>query len=335
MKSKYFFSLDSIKPKNESGGSYIHITSDETPGFTNIALSSLKVKSGGSVEPIWHPNASKIGVCLQGSANISIRSPTTNNVFIVNEGDEFFIPKGYVYSVENRGDKDNHIVFAFNNAQPQIMRLSKAIYSLSDSVLGITFQTPVSFYEGLKKAQPQKDELIKNQHLKALKSNGSNSNNFKFNLAGSKKNILTKGGYLKIGTKSNFPVLEGLGILAFGLTPKGIVEPHWHTNAGELVYVHKGKVRMTVLSPDGTVDIVDAGPGEGAFAPASHFHNIENLGVEDAEIIAFFNHELPDFIGIAEVVGSYSNELLGSVFNLEPKYFEAMKKTNDPLVILP
>lgn len=93
MKSKYFFSLDSIKPKNESGGSYIHITSDETPGFTNIALSSLKVKSGGSVEPIWHPNASKIGVCLQGSANISIRSPTTNNVFIVNEGDEFLFQK--------------------------------------------------------------------------------------------------------------------------------------------------------------------------------------------------------------------------------------------------
>ena len=63
------------------------------------------------------------------------------------------------------------------------------------------------------------------------------SSRFKFNIAASSKVINDKGGYLQLGTKSNLPVLDGLGILGFGMNPKGSVEPHWHTNAGELVYI--------------------------------------------------------------------------------------------------
>lgn len=81
------------------------------------------------------------------------------------------------------------------------------------------------------------------------------------------------------------PILEGLGILGFGLNPKGVVEPHWHTNAGELVYIVKGQTRITVLAPDGKVEVMEVNGGQGAFAPASHFHNIENIGKEKVEVI--------------------------------------------------
>lgn len=138
-----------------------------------------------------------------------------------------------------------------------------------------------------------------------------------------------------MGTKANLPVLEGLGLLGFGLNLKGIVEPHWHTNAGELIYIIKGQTRITVLSPDGHTDVLEVNGGEGAFAPASYFHNIENIGGDDVKVIAFFSHHNPDYIGIGEAIGSYSNDLLASVFNTSPDYFDAFKKPEGPLVIVP
>ena len=114
---------------------------------------------------------------------------------------------------------------------------------------------------------------------------------------------MTKGGYLQLATKINLPILDGLGILGFGLNPNGVVEPHWHTNAGELVYIVKGTTRITVLAPDGKVDVMEVKGGEGAFAPASYFHNIQNIGKDQVEVVAFFSNADPDYIGIGEVIG--------------------------------
>lgn len=334
MGSKLFFSLDKIKPqKSFDGGSITSVTGDEVPGFVNISFSVLKLNKRGSLEPIWHPNAHKLGYTIQGDALVSVRTGDGIDEFTIHQGDMFFIPQGAVHHIENTGDKEVIINFAFNAIKPEVMQLSKAIYSLTGSVFTATFNTPAQFLDGLTKNK-KKDDLIKT--LPPLKGpTNYNSTKYKFNIAGSKKTIQTKGGYLQLGVKASLPSLEGLGILGFGLTPKGIVEPHWHTNAGELVYIVKGKTRITVLAPDGTVEVMEVNGGQGAFAPASHFHNIENVGTDNVEVIAYFTSAEPDYIGIGEVFGSYSNEVLGSVFNVEPSYFDAFKKPTDPLVIGP
>jgi len=189
-----------------------------------------------------------------------------------------------------------------------------------------------NFVEGLKKDKVDKLIHVLSPLKKAI---APISSTFKFNSKDRAKIVLTKGDYLQIGTKSNLSVLQGLGILGFGLNPKGIVEPHWHTNAGELVFIVKGTARITVLSPDGIIEVIEVKGREGAFAPASHFHSIENIGSDDVEVIAFFSDEDPDYIGIGEVVGSYSNKLLASIFNVAPNYFDTFKKPTGPLVIVP
>lgn len=333
MISKFFFSLDAIKPqKVYAGGSLTNVTSEQVPGFENISFSALKLKKGAAQEPIWHPNANKIGYCTQGSTLVSIRSPVGAETFTIEEGDVFFIPKGYIHYIANTGENESVINFAYNTTKPELMTLSNAINSLSGEVFTATFNSPASFLDGLKKSK--KHDLITLLPL-VEKPSSAIPSRYKFNIEDSKKAILTKGGYLQLATKTNLPILEGLGILGFGLNPKGVVEPHWHTNAGELVYIVKGKTRITVLSPDGKVDILEVKEGEGAFAPASYFHNIENIGQEDVEVIAFFSHADPDYVGIGEVVGSYSNEVLASVFNVAPTYFDSFKKTTEPLVIVP
>lgn len=333
MGSKFFFSLKAVKPQSSNGGGSItYVTSKEVPGFVNLSFSSLTLGKRGSLEPIWHPNANKVGYCVEGNAIVSMRAPNGVEQFTVKQGEMFFIPQGFIHHLENIGTGSCTIHFALNHEMPETMYLSKAVYSLSENVFTSTFKTPEHFVDGLKK-NTQKEIIKTLSDLKKVPE--SIGSRYKFAIEDSDKVILTKGGYLQVGTKNTLPVLQGLGILGFGLNPKGNVEPHWHTNAGELVYIVKGKTRITILHPDGNVEALEVNGGEGAFAPASHFHNIENIGSDKVEVIAFFSHDDPDYIGIGEAVGSYSNELLASVFNTPPGYFDAFKKPDKPLVIVP
>ncbi len=333
MASKNFFCLEKIKAqKSFSGGNVTNVTSDEMEGLVNISFSILQLAEDCFQEPVWHPNASKIGYGIQGTALVSIHTPSGVNAFTVSKGEVFFIPQGYVYTITNIGNMDTIIACALNNEKPDEMSFSKAVYSLSDSVFTATFNTPSEFFNGLKK--DKKQELIKKLPFKQDVPNFISSH-FKFNIEASSKIIQTKGGYVQAALSDNLHILDGLSILGFGLTPKGVVEPHWHTNAGELIYITKGHTRITVLAPDGSVDVLDVKAGQGAFAAASHFHNIENVGNDDVEVIAFFNDSQPDFIGIGEVMGSYSNEMLASIFNVSPDYFAHFQKPSGPLVIVP
>lgn len=333
MASKQFFNLESIKPqKSFAGGEMTCVTAKEMPGLVNISFSQLKLKKNGFLEPLWHPNAHKIGYCTRGKALVSIRSPQGTDVFSVRKGDVFFIQQGYVHTIENREEDEVVIAFALSNDRPEQMDFSKAVYSLSDLVFTATFNTPADFFNGLKKNKKQ-------EYIRTLPSSSDQdeniSNRLKFSIEDSTKIIQTKGGYVQAALNSNLPTLKGLSILGFGLALKGVVEPHWHTNAGELIYIVKGTTRITVLAPDGSLDVLEVKGGQGAFAPASHFHNIENIGNDEVEVIAFFSDAEPDFIGIGEVMGSYSNQMLGAIFNVPPNYFDQFRKPAGPLVIVP
>jgi len=333
MSSPLFFSLGTTQPQvNSSGGSLTSITSKETPGLVGISFANLKLNPKGTLTPIWHPNAGKIGYCVQGKVLVTIRTPDKAETFTIKTGEIFFVPQGYVHHIENLDDGSSIINFALNSATPETMSLDKSVHTLSDSVFNSTFNTQSGFVEGLKKSKDF--GLIKTlPPLKKIPNEAAST--FKFDIADSPKVVDTKGGYVQLGTKKTLPLLKGLGILGFGLKPKGVVEPHWHTNAGELVYIVKGRTKITVLGPDGQVDVLEVNGGEGAFAPASHFHNIENIGSDDVEVIAFFSNDDPDYIGVGEVIGSYSTELLTAVFNTPPNYWDTFKKPEKPLVIVP
>lgn len=331
--SQLFFSLKSIKPQQDNkAGSLTCVGKKEVPGLVNLSFITLKLHPKGFLIPIWHPNANKMGCCLKGNNLISMRTPSGVEVFTVREGEIFFIPQGYVHSIENIGDKESIISFALSHASPEVMNIATAVDSIPDSVLDPTFNLKPHSREGFKQTHNQ--DLMKILS-KTTPVSHELASRYKFNIAESDKVILTKGGYLQSGTKANLSVLQGVGLLGFGLNPHGSVEPHWHTNAGELVYIVKGKTRITVLSPDGHVEVLEVSGGEGAFAPASHFHHIENVGSDQVEVLAFFSHEDPDYLGIGEVVGSYSNEMLASVFEGKIEDFNRLKKTSEPLVIVP
>lgn len=329
MAAKHFFNIESVKAqKTFPGGSRTSLTSEDVSSFTEISFSLLKLKPGSAQEATWHPNSHKLGYCTQGKAVVTILSPNAKDTFTIGAGEIFFVPKGHFHQITCT-DAECHIAFALSNTKPDEMFLSKALLTLPETVFSSTFHTPESFFTGLKKNKV--DAFISSSALK--KETLSSSSRYKLSVAASSPLLTTPGGYLKAATKPYLPLLEGLGILTFGLNPKGIVEPHWHTNAGELIYIVKGHARISILAPEGSVDIAEVHAGGGGFAPAGHFHSIENIGNENVEVVAFFNDQNPDYIGVGECAAVLSKEILGATFGLPADYFAHFEPPTGPVVI--
>ncbi|HYT44638.1 MAG TPA: cupin domain-containing protein, partial [Methylomirabilota bacterium] len=204
-----------------------------------------------------------------------------------------------------------------------------------DNVLGATFGLGSEYFGTFKKSR--QDLLI------TSRSNPKNAttdyrkipNYHKFNLKAFPAMVQSRGGTVSLGNANNFGILSGLACYFLTLKPKGIREPHWHPNAAELDYVISGRARMTIFSPGDDVDTFEVGPGEIVFIPSAYFHYIENVDAsEDMQFAVFFNHERPEDIGISGAFGAYSNEVLGSVFGLQPKILDALPKYQEDLFVV-
>jgi oxalate decarboxylase len=92
---------------------------------------------------------------------------------------------------------------------------------------------------------------------------------------------------------------------------------------------------MTIFSPGDQVDTFEVGPGEVAFIPRAYFHYIENVNAnEEMKFAVFFNHERPEDIGISGALGAYSNDVLGSIFGVEPKTLDGLPKYQEDLFVV-
>jgi oxalate decarboxylase len=119
-----------------------------------------------------------------------------------------------------------------------------------------------------------------------------------------------------------------------GMKSSGIIEPHTHPNAAELNYIINGKARCTVFSPNGEVETSEIGQVQAFFVLAGYFHYLENSdNVFCCNFASFFGNENPEFLGLSGALSAYSNEVLGSVFNKDPKFFTKLPRLQKNVLI--
>lgn len=103
------------------------------------------------------------------------------------------------------------------------------------------------------------------------------------------KGRITEGGYAKEATVKQLPISTGLAGVSMRLHPGGLRELHWHANAAEWAFVVKGRVRTTVIGPDGLSETNDFDPGDVWYFPRGHGHAVQNLGRDEAHFILVFD----------------------------------------------
>jgi oxalate decarboxylase len=348
--SPHTFNLDVTTPQfsNASGGSRTIANADNFPilNGNGMAIYLLRLKKGAVREPHWHPNASELSYCINGRAIMTIFSNNAGyDSFTIDPGEIAFVPRGYIHDIENISDQEAKFLFVFNQERPQDIGISGAVGSMPDRVLNETFgikpPTP-TFFNGFNNKSP-KNIVIGSKPAnvsEAAIATAANSmtriaNPHKFNLEGIPPQVQTAGGTVALGNVNTFPILNGLACYSLRLKPNGIREPHWHPNAGELDYVIEGRARMTILSPGGSVDTFEVNPGQIVFIPAAYFHYIENPdSINNMHFAVFFGNEKPEDIGISGALSAYSNEVLASVFNLDPTYFDKLPKLGQDVFVV-
>ncbi len=159
-----------------------------------------------------------------------------------------------------------------------------------------------------------------------------------FHLAGTASSTYP-GGSLQGAIAANWSILAGQqgSVYLARLKPGGVREPHWHPSAWELNFVIAGKVRWSLVGPDGTHDAFDGGAGDLVFAPQGHFHYFENASeTEELVVLIAFNassSEPEDDIGVVASVSALPADVLGAVFGVAPEMFDTLPRNTERVVI--
>src|ERR1700704_6965472 len=97
---------------------------------------------------------------------------------------------------------------------------------------------------------------------------------FKFALETSEGKVIGNS-FGKEATVEQLPISKGIAGVSMKLEPGAMRELHWHATAAEWAFVLEGRVRTTVIDPQGNAEINDFGPGDVWLFPRGHPHILE------------------------------------------------------------
>src|SRR3984885_371032 len=100
---------------------------------------------------------------------------------------------------------------------------------------------------------------------------------FKFALEKTKGKVIGNS-FGKEATVEQLPISKGIAGVSMRLEPGAMRELHWHATAAEWAFVLEGRVRTTVIDPQGYAEVNDFVPGDVWYFPRGHGHMLECLG---------------------------------------------------------
>src|SRR6266852_5872833 len=140
---------------------------------------------------------------------------------------------------------------------------------------------------------------------------------------------VTEGGSAKEATVKQLPISKGLAGVSMRLKPGGLRELHWHANAAEWAFMIKGRVRTTVIGPDGYSETNDFEPGDVWYFPRGHGHALVGLGPEESHFVLVFDNGAFSEHGtfsITDWIGHTPPNVLAKVLGLPESVFAKFPK---------
>jgi oxalate decarboxylase len=151
---------------------------------------------------------------------------------------------------------------------------------------------------------------------------------FKFALEKSKGKVIGNS-FGKEATVEQLPISKGIAGVSMKLEPGAIRELHWHATAAEWAFVLEGRVRTTVIDPQGNSETNDFHPGDVWYFPRGHGHMLECLGSEPCHFILIFDNGYFSEFGtfsITDWIGHTPKPLLAKNFGVPESAFDGFPK---------
>jgi len=151
---------------------------------------------------------------------------------------------------------------------------------------------------------------------------------FKFELEKSEGKVIG-GSYGKEATVKQLPISKGIAGVSMKLEPGAMRELHWHATAAEWAFVIEGRVRTTVIDPQGASETDDFEPGEIWYFPRGHGHMLQCLGDKPCHFILIFDNGYFSEFGtfsISDWLGHTPKALLAKKFGVPESTFDGFPK---------
>ena len=147
---------------------------------------------------------------------------------------------------------------------------------------------------------------------------------FKFALEKSDGKVIGNS-YGKEATVTQLPISKGIAGVSMRLEPGAMRELHWHATAAEWAFVLEGRVRTTVIDPQGLAETNDFDPGDVWYFPRGHGHMLQCLGDKPCHFILIFDNGYFSEFGtfsITDWIGHTPTALLAKNFGLPEAAFD-------------
>jgi len=134
----------------------------------------------------------------------------------------------------------------------------------------------------------------------------------------------------KEATVEQLPISKGIAGVSMRIEPGAMRELHWHATAAEWAFVTEGRVRTTVIEPQGYAETNDFEPGDIWYFPRGHGHVLECLGDKPCHFILIFDNGYFSEFGtfsITDWIGHTPKPLLAKNFGLPESSFDGFPKS--------
>jgi oxalate decarboxylase len=276
-----------------------------------------------------------MGYVLEGRilANI-LDSGSEFSEFTVEKGQMFHIESGSLHYLENLSDTEKAvIIICFRHERPKDFSLHGSFGAMSNAVLGNTYGLKSAEFEGMKRDTTTK-YIVKRKGSAQVPRSAHFENPHKFDIEKMSPPVTIDVGSARTARSQFWPALKNMAMYSLTVEEDGMREPHWHPKTGELGFVHKGRARMSVMDPDGSVDTYTLKAGDMYFVPAAYPHQIEVIGDEQIHFLIFFDQPMPYDVGYKASATAISREVMAATFGLDEDALPDFPQTvKDPLIV--
>ena len=151
------YHLKAQVPQTFARGSFRLVSQKEFPISTTITGATMTLDRGALRELHWHPNADEWQYYISGRARMTVFASSGRAETVeFGPGDVGYVPQGYGHYIENVGEEECRVLFAFNSGEYQEISLSGWLASNPRLLLATNFgvsETIISRF-------PKKDVFI-------------------------------------------------------------------------------------------------------------------------------------------------------------------------------
>jgi len=314
-------------------GTIRRLTADEFPLLERLSIKRMQLAPGSIREPHWHANANELGHVLAGSVLVTIvDNADAISSIRVDAGEMFHIGSGALHAIENIGEEEAELVIVFSHERPQDFSLHAAFGAMSNAVLGNTYDADAQVFSRIPR-DTGSPYLVKRRGPAVIPDGAERTEPHRFSIEAQSPPVNFPYGQARVSRTQFWPALRNLSMYSLRIADDGMREPHWHPETAELGYVHRGKARMSILDPDGSVDTYLLQPGDVYFIPRAYPHQIEVLG-EDVHFLVFFDQPTPGDVGYRLAATAFAPGVLAATFGVDAADLPAFPKTvHDPLIV--